>query len=217
MFSPIPFLPQNGGMDLDAPGGSADGAGPAHGLEAGLMSPLMLGDSRPNPGGANSSFQFAPAPQPVAQGRSPTPEPESSEVEVPSSAASGTSTNAGSRAAGPLQPSDPGHQSYLGRVDELDTGPVPSQTTAQPGADADADDGGGAGTAATSGAGEGGNMVQHGMSEKPVPLSSTTMVKEEDRKIAPRPKPLEERFTAGTGDNGEAGMQVENGQFAKEE
>ena len=193
-------------MDIDAVGGdAAEGAGPSHGLEDGLMSPLMLGDSSPNPAG-NSSFQFAPAPQPSGQGRSPTPEPEASEVA--SSSSTGSAVTPGLRTAAlPLQPSDPGHQSYLGRVDELDTGPVPSQSTAQADAGVDAD----GSSAATSGAGEGGNMVQHGMSDKPVPLSSTTVVKEEDRKIAPRPKSLEERFTASTG-SGEEDMKAETGE-----
>ena len=40
----------------------------------------------------------------------------------------------------------------------------------------------------TPGAGEGGNMTQHGMSDKPVPISSTTVVGEEERKIAGMPR-----------------------------
>jgi hypothetical protein len=40
----------------------------------------------------------------------------------------------------------------------------------------------------TPGAGEGGNMTPHGMSDKPVPISSTTVVGEEERKIAGMPR-----------------------------
>ena len=43
-------------------------------------------------------------------------------------------------------------------------------------------------------------MVQHGMSEKPVALSSTTTMKEEateGRKFAALPKSLSERFVSG--------------------
>ena len=173
MFSPIAFLPRDdadgGDMDVDPPPGQEQR------LEDGLMSPLMLGgESSPNP--ATGGFQFAPSPQV----RSPTPEPEP-----------GSSKSPPCPRAAQNESHDPGHQSYLGRVDELDTGPVkPSPTTGE----GNAEDG-------AQGAGEGGNMVQHGMSDKPVPLSSTTVVKDEERKIAPIPKTLEERFTSGSAES----------------
>ena len=80
------------------------------------------------------------------------------------------------------QPSsaDPGSQPYLGRVDELDTGPIQSTPSTSTG-------NGNAGREdehVIPGTGEGGVMTPHGMSEKPIPISSTTVISEEERRIA---------------------------------
>jgi hypothetical protein len=145
------------GIDTSMPG--HDGAG----LGDGLMSPLMLGDG-PN---VNGSFQFAQAPSV----RSPTPEPEDTPMLSDTIQTHDT---------------DPGHQPYLGRVDELDTGPLPSTPTAN---------GLGSVNVEGEGSGEGGNMTPHGMSERPVAISSTTTPGSEDRRIAGVPRPK----TAGVG------------------
>lgn len=81
-------------------------------------------------------------------------------------------------------PDDPSHQSYLGRVDELDTGPV----VAVPNGTDEVN--------ANSGAGEGGNMALHGMSERPVPISSTTSPPSERRIAGARRTSLSERFVS---------------------
>lgn len=83
--------------------------------------------------------------------RSPTPEPEEDAERLATH-------------------SDPGHQPYLGRVDELDSGPVTN------------------GHAEEEGVGETGSMTPHGMSERPVALSSTTVISEPEREIAPLPR-----------------------------
>ncbi|KAK4687043.1 serine/threonine-protein phosphatase 4 regulatory subunit 2, partial [Tremellales sp. Uapishka_1] len=157
MFSPIPFLKR---PDTNNSGGIEHGA---HEHE-GLMSPLVLGET-------SSSGIFSFNHSPLV--RSPTPEPEETEDVIVDHPSATDST-------------DPSHQPYLGRVDELDSGP--SDPTAK-------DDGNGTGT------GEGGNMTPHGMSDKPVAISSTTTLGEQDRKIAVMPKvSLGERFvSAGSG------------------
>ncbi len=135
----------------------------------GLMSPLMLGEDSANPSGG---FQYAAAPNV----RSPTPEPE----EMASTHLSGSDS------------SNPGHQPYLGRVDELDTGPLPSTATINGNGHAADHEDPGAGDGA--GAGEGGNMTPHGMSDRPVPISSTTT----ERRVAGIPRSgLRDRFVAG--------------------
>jgi hypothetical protein len=63
-------------------------------------------------------------------------------------------------------------------VDELDTGPIQGNSKEQK-------DGREDGVAP--GTGEGGAMTAHGMSEKPVPISSTTVIADEERKIAGLP------------------------------
>lgn len=157
MFSPIPFLrhdevEDNIPMDIDGGGRT---------LEDGLMSPLNLQ--------SGDSGRFGDA----LGVRSPTPEPDEVQggPQSPKASLSPTLTDA------PSGTSDPGHQSYLGRVDELDTGPL-------------SDPQGQEEEVTTTGTGEGGNMTPHGMSEKPVPISSTTVINEE-RKIAGMPKTAE--------------------------
>lgn len=159
MFSPIPFLIGNhddmlGDSMLDSDGGHEDS----------LMSPLML----------ESSGTFA-----VQQGdraRSPTPEPEQEPESAARAAAadskSPTRTEASTSSAASSNGANPGHQPYLGRVDELDAGPVKSNGHAE---DADGD----------AGMGEGGTMTPHTMSDRPVPISSTTVIAEDEREIAP--------------------------------
>lgn len=202
MFSPIPFLRRPDteasdpiAMDLDATDGDIGQGTNGRSLEDGLMSPLALGDS-PAASETSSSepFRFADAPSI----RSPTPEPDEASSSSPtkpapesSSPISPTTSNAAttpimpSTAAASEQttPSDPAHQSYLGRVDELDTGPLNTPPPARAGGTEPRED-----EIMTPGAGEGGNMTQHGMSDKPVPISSTTVVGEEERKIAGMPR-----------------------------
>jgi hypothetical protein len=62
-------------------------------------------------------------------------------------------------------------------VDELDAGPITTN-----GHHADDDELSEAGSV---GVGERGDMTPHGMSERPVPLSSTTVIAEAEREIAP--------------------------------
>jgi len=77
----------------------------------------------------------------------------------------------------------------MGRVDELDTGPLQTPPNAPSTGDKRDDE------VVTPGAGEAGNMAPHGMSDKPVALSSTTVLNEDDRKIAGIPKGnLADRF-----------------------
>ncbi|ORX33773.1 hypothetical protein BD324DRAFT_638524 [Kockovaella imperatae] len=201
MFSPITFFREestDGDMEVDLSEPMTGQPGEDHQAvraEDGLMSPLLLGDESPKPNDGPASgenvdggFKFAPAPQV----RSPTPEPEQSRGGGGSSANPNALSLSGSISLETGESSDPGNQPYLGRVDELDTGPMVSAPELE-------------GETAR-GAGEAGNMVQHGMSDRPVPLSSTTVVKDEERKIAPKPKTLEERFTSGSGveeENGE--------------
>ena len=186
MFSPIPFLrrpdaDESMGMDLDAPGTSGVN------VEEGLMSPLVLSE-----GGSNNNIRFADAPT----DRSPTPEPDESSPTEATSPASPVSTITSQVHIGPK---DPGHQSYLGRVDELDTGPLAQSAVKNGGNGEERED-----EIMTPGAGEGGNMTPHGMSDKPVPISSTTVLGEEERKIAGIPKAsLNDRFVKAETEGGE--------------
>ena len=104
---------------------------------------------------------------------------------------------------------DPAHQPYLGRVDELDTGPLPIPTTSPSSSSSSTSNStssGGSGGAeeedehrrkgrrlsnalsvanvtangSSEGTGEGGTMTPHGMSDRPVPISSTTSVPADD-------------------------------------
>jgi hypothetical protein len=200
MFSPIPFLvrpaPDEGEMDVDIPGDSeAESSLRIHTRKEELMSPLLL-DERPleveagEGGGAASSSSSADqdhtdaSTDTRANARSQTPEPEDTASRIPPRPAPPPVVE-------PLltgsESSDPGHQPYLGRVDELDTGPIvsrPSSDTPVPGAKKEdrGDQGEGMGT------GEGGNMTPHGMSERPVPISATTVVEESERKVAGLPR-----------------------------
>ena len=178
MFSPIPFLVRpdsESGDDIRMAMKGIQEIRHADGrnTDEGLMSPLMLGGESSNSSGM---FQFPPAPNV----RSPTPEPEEN-ISSP--------TLAGSEA------SDPGHQPYLGRVDELDTGPLTSTLPAhvngfKPGLEHQD-----LGT----GAGEGGNMRLHGMSERPMAISSTTTIGLRERPVAGLPRGgLSDRFVSGT-------------------
>ncbi|WVQ98943.1 hypothetical protein IAU59_006075 [Kwoniella sp. CBS 9459] len=122
-----------------------------------------------------------------------------------------------------IEHSDPAHQSYLGRVDELDTGPITSTPTASssttspssstsPPVDGHLHKKRSDEVVPLPGTGEGGNLTPHGMSEKPVPISSTTVVRDEkaERSIAGLPrstsdKSLRERFvSAGAGAGAES-------------
>ncbi|ORY28307.1 hypothetical protein BCR39DRAFT_565450 [Naematelia encephala] len=138
--------------------------------------------------------------------RSPTPEPDEQEQEQEQPSGNGAS--------------DPAHQPYLGRVDELDTGPIDSYSASP------TINGHGHGHVAgeEGGTGEGGNMTPHGMSERPVPISSTTTTPDEaDRRIAALPRQsLLERFVSSEGqghrqgqaevDSGETGARVDETQ-----
>ena len=186
MFIPIPFLAHGDDLlSMDMEGES--GPNGRH-LEEGLMSPLILGGESPDPN-TSASFQFAPAPNV----RSPTPEPEES-----ASALSGSSPPEVPETAS--ESSDPSNQPYLGRVDELDTGPLSptntSPTTSTNGGHTERRESNASGT------GEGGTMTPHGMSERPVPISSTTTV--DDRPIARMPLRTESE-ESGNADNGENG------------
>ena len=183
MFSPIPFLiHDHADESLEAHHGINGAPDPAK-ME-GLMSPLMLGESN-----SNGDFRFADTP--AVNPRSPTPEPEegsgpSLQTRTPSTGTSEAIANAANNSPastnlpeGHLSGSeshDPGHQPYLGRVDELDTGPISASAA-------------NGSTSEEEGQGEGGNMTPHGMSERPVPISSTTTLgSTEERRVAPLPR-----------------------------
>lgn len=185
MFSPIPWATGDTDalgepmMDVD------DGPG-----DDGLMSPLMLNEG---------SGVFA-----AQQGRSPTPEPEDeaamnkspergersatrSSDETDTSGSGSGPSDAGAGSPGRAQADgDPGSTPYLGRVDELDSGPITTN------GHHDDDE-------RATGVGQAGNMTPHGMSNQPVPLSSTTVIVESQREIAPLPR----RGPASPGGEGE--------------
>lgn len=115
----------------------------------GLMSPLMLS------GDGASNGAFTPQQPQNGSGRSPTPEPEE-------------------EADNKTETPNPGNEPYLGRVDELDAGPLAHTNGTDEGEIA-------------TGRGEAGNMTPHGMHSRPEPLSSTTVIKDEEREIAPLP------------------------------
>jgi hypothetical protein len=241
MFSPIPFLrsDMDDGIAAVMPGVSAVGGeqdtemenGTNPHLDIGLMSPLTLGggegdregDGEREGGGEGgltnpSSFQLAQSPNV----RSPTPEPEDEE-NAGAGAGEGSARaediemdviDISSGAADvPQTSSDPGHQPYLGRVDELDTGPImtdPSVTVATNGHGHGHGQGGhGNGMEpreqdmSTPGTGESGTMTPHGMSERPIPLSSTTVVHDlpagggEERKMASLPGRVADKVEEG--------------------
>jgi hypothetical protein len=226
MFSPIPFLARGDEGEDVAMGGMGEANGT---VEEGLMSPLILGEGG---GGGVGGMQLS------GSVRSPTPGPEGVE-EVGGSAADGSSRieadsvlvrsqgpslsgTAGTAGTAGADSVDPAHQSYLGRVDELDTGPMTSPNGA---ADGDARaNGQGQGRAraqddATQGTGEGGTMTPHGMSDRPVPISATTTVGDDsERRIAGMPRSragssasLSERFVSAGVAEGEGEGESEGG------
>lgn len=195
MFSPIPFLAIRPDMELLGEGRTDEA----------LMSPLLLGESS-RMGGAGSVFasqQQQPPPQhqqqrpeQAAGRRSPTPEPEDDVEEKVTE----TSSNGASDApAGPSdsETTDPGHQPYLGRVDELDSGPITANGHSADKDKDEHDDG-------PRGVGEAGNMTPHGMSDRPVPLSSTTVITETAREIVPVPRTRSQSTSIATEEEEEA-------------
>ncbi|BEJ12423.1 hypothetical protein CspHIS471_0208830 [Cutaneotrichosporon sp. HIS471] len=180
MFSPIPWA----SGENDALGEPMMDVDDGHG-DDGLMSPLMLSEG---------SGVFA-----SQQSRSPTPGPEDEEdgeaSDAGASGESGDGTSGGSPGRTEAEDSDPGSQPYLGRVDELDSGPI---TTNGHHGDEER----------PTGVGEGGNMTPHGMSDQPVPLSRTTVIGEPHREIAPLPRrgagPAD-----GEGEHGQDGEEAE--------
>ncbi|WVQ71817.1 hypothetical protein IAR50_001359 [Cryptococcus sp. DSM 104548] len=236
LFSPIPFLVRPS-SDPAAASASENGqlatANGSNGSEEGLMSPLLLSEEKTT---------FA--------ARSPTPEPEESNAEAirrsdeagdldtemaplspePADIPRPSAPAPLNDPTSPTAPSaDPSNTSYLGRVDELDTGPIPADSLEDAGikrrtsnassvkaeVEAELDRGNMVG-----GQGEGGNLMPHGMSEKPVPLSSTTVVPEdgaapgvEGRVIkglrrSESEKGLRERFVSGGVQEAEDGKVV---------
>jgi hypothetical protein len=167
-FSPIPFLRR--------PSPGAD-----DGSTSEAMSPLLLGVQGP---GAGEEYRLDEGE--VAGGRSPTPEPEDmgtqpqdQDVDMAPSTSTSTTTTPSTNSNGAVH-SDPGNQPYLGRVDELDTGPLPGEERAGNGDKGDDE-------RVAPGTGEGGALTPHGMSERPVPISSTTTIQSDERKIAGLP------------------------------
>ncbi|KAK8869626.1 hypothetical protein IAR55_000193 [Kwoniella newhampshirensis] len=229
MFSPIPFLSH---PDSDILGGEGGSNGQHRGLDDGLMSPLMLGGESSTMGSGEGFGFGAPSPGNTAGGdgrsqsnvRSPTPEPEDGDTDMASSAEgeeipARPEPTQGQYTSPTVEHTDPAHQSYLGRVDELDTGPLTSSIEVgaegggpnSPMAKRNGHGGQGGGEDVpppSTGTGEGGNMAPHGMSEKPVPISSTTVVKDEKRETvglrrSASEKSLGERFVSASKDEEE--------------
>jgi hypothetical protein len=171
-FSPIPFLRR---PSPDDEGGEGSGNGlsaPGGHTEENMMSPLILGD------GSNMAITEEYRLDDTSSARSPTPEPEESQTQTQSQEANNTDIEM-ETAPGPLTSSDPGNQPYLGRVDELDTGPLQGNRDEHKNGRED--------DRVSEGTGEGGGLTPHGMSERPVPISSTTVIADEERKIASLP------------------------------
>lgn len=105
---------------------------------------------------------------------------------------SGSSSTSTASASASENAHDPAHQPYLGRVDELDTGPLNENGHSQVGEHDSTQDTEGRTRGrvhdTAGGGGEGGNMTPHGMSDRPVPISSTTVLGTD---------PLEGREVAG--------------------
>ena len=177
MFSPIAFLRHpDADSSMDVEGGEGR-------VDDGLMSPLSIGGGG---GGQNGSHtpgydeqaQNSSPPQPEDREGSVSPEGQrerSKSLEVDEVAVaqtnSATAAAAASASAAASETKDPANQAYLGRVDELDTGPLHS------------DDG-----ELREGDGETGTMAPHGMSDHPIALSRTTTIEQEERKIAGLPR-----------------------------
>lgn len=169
-FSPIPWLQPD---SEHANGSSSD---MAHVGEA-SVSPLLLAQQ----GGEDSAEEMRLEDAEVEAGpsaRSPTPEPEEPATQAQDVDMSSSTADAQASASA-AHTDDPGNQPYLGRVDELDTGPIQAGPSPTKGSRAGRED-----EQMAPGAGEGGAMTPHGMSEKPVPISSTTVISEEERRIA---------------------------------
>ncbi|OCF45380.1 hypothetical protein I317_00625 [Kwoniella heveanensis CBS 569] len=245
MFSPIPFLTHQEsdelGLTLD---GLANGTNSGRSLNDGLMSPLMLNDNSGVFGSAANPRSPTPEPE-DAEGEGEAEasadasgaktvhgHQDDGDTEMSSSTGNDAinidqpDADNGNDALPPrpsaaqgqyesIEHSDPAHQSYLGRVDELDTGPIlatssansdPSSSSSPP-ADGHLHKKRSDEVVPLPGTGEGGNLTPHGMSDKPVPISSTTVVKDEmgDRSIAGLPrttseKTLSERFVSAGGE-----------------
>lgn len=171
-FSPIPFL-RRPSPETEGGEGSSNGlSAPGGHTEENMMSPLILGDE------SNVAITEDYRLDDNSSARSPTPEPEESNSQPQSQEAINTDIEM-ETAPGPLTSSDPGNQPYLGRVDELDTGPLQGNREDQKNGRED--------ERVSEGTGEGGGLTPHGMSERPVPISSTTVIADEERKIASLP------------------------------
>ncbi|OXG52875.1 hypothetical protein J010_01309 [Cryptococcus neoformans] len=174
LFSPIPFLVH----PSHEPALAVDTGHPAasNRTEEGLLSPLNLSEEK----------------TPSSSGRSPTPEPEDSiamtsgpsinDIDIDTEMVSPGDIP---RPENPQGTSDPANTSYLGRVDELDTGPLPTSeqvgikrrsSTSSSSSQMEVDS---RETVVMAGQGEGGHLAPHGMADKPMPLSTTTVVKDE--------------------------------------
>ncbi|WOO81367.1 Serine/threonine-protein phosphatase 4 regulatory subunit 2 [Vanrija pseudolonga] len=207
MFSPIPFLAIRPDMEMLGEGRTDEA----------LMSPLLLGESS-RMGGAGSVFasqqqqqpqqqqhqqqqqqQQQQRPEQAAGRRSPTPEPEDDAEPTATEATSNGASDppAASSSEAEAEVTDPGHQPYLGRVDELDSGPITANGHSADKDKDEHDDG-------PRGVGEAGNMTPHGMSDRPVPLSSTTVITESEREIAPVPRTRSQSTSIATEEEEEA-------------
>lgn len=187
-FSPIPFL-RRPSPETEGGEGSSNGlSAPGGHTEENMMSPLILGDE------SNVAITEDYRLDENSSARSPTPEPEESNSQPQSQEAINTDIEM-ETAPGPLTSSDPGNQPYLGRVDELDTGPLQGNREDQKNGRED--------ERVSEGTGEGGGLTPHGMSERPVPISSTTVIADEERKIASLPSTA----TAAVADVEEKGKQ----------
>lgn len=160
---------------------------------------MSVGEDKEGKEGRTSPYTDSPRP---TASRSTHVEGSASTSAAASALVASTSTTTPATSANTVleKSNDPAHQPYLGRVDELDTGPLPSPAAQEAegrsslspeSRAADRRSGNAAASAGPGeGTGEGGNMTPHGMSEKPMPISSTTEIAEtdKDREVAGLPK-----------------------------
>nr|ODN87888.1 hypothetical protein L203_03092 [Cryptococcus depauperatus CBS 7841] len=204
LFSPISFLTHRSGDNMEeAAVSSGESSNMGANMEEGLMSPLVLSDEKSH---AISSSARSPTPEP----ESPNTLKEQAHLNAESEESKAVDEDSEMISAYPSEiahsetiqddsPKDLSHTPYLGRVDELDTGPVSLSNVDEPTAKKrvrlrslkrDVSTSPTRTKAGVSPPGESGNLVPHGMSDKPLPISSTTTTEVKTKKSERQFKPL---------------------------